>query len=111
MGGGTESGVSALCHKSSTGAPSATTTVRSRLPWPCPTLTARRIRFGERALRGQIHAQRQVLIEYPPQRGVHGMRGCEIAAESAVHHDYSAAQFGGVDLVDEWVNNGGGVAR
>jgi len=43
--------------------------------------------------------QRQVLIEYPAQRGVHRMRGCEVAAEPAVHYDYRALmQFGGVDL-------------
>ena len=62
--------------------------------------------------RGQIHPQRQVLIEYPAQRGVHRMRGCEVAAEPAVHHDDRAfTQFGGVDLIDERSNNAGGVAR
>lgn len=29
----------------------------------------------ERQLRGQIHPQRQVLSEYPTQRGVHRMSG------------------------------------
>jgi hypothetical protein len=50
----------------------------------------------------QIHPQRKVLIENPAQRGVHRMRGCEVAAEPAVHRDYRAlTQFGGLDLIDE----------
>ncbi len=53
-----------------------------------------------------------MLIEYPAQRGVHRMRGCEVAAQLAVHHDYRALmQFGGLDLIDEGSNNAGGVAR
>jgi len=49
-----------------------------------------------------------VLIEYSAQRGVHRMRRCEVAAEPAVHHDYRAlAQFGGVDLIDERIEECG----
>src|ERR1700746_3570608 len=49
-----------------------------------------------------------MLIEYPAQRGVHRMRGCEVAAEPAVHHDYRAlTQFGGVDLIDERIEQWG----
>src|SRR6516225_10487501 len=42
---------------------------------------------AKKQLRWQIYPQRQVLIEYPAQRGVHRMRGCEVAAEPAVHQD------------------------
>jgi len=63
---------------------------------------------AKKQLTGQIHPQRQVLIEYPAQRGVHRMRGCEVAAEPAIHHDYRAlTQFGGVDLIDERIEQRG----
>ena len=63
---------------------------------------------AKRSLRGQIHPQRQVLIEYPAQRGVHRMSGCEVAAEPAVHHDYRAlTHFGGLDLIDERIEQRG----
>jgi hypothetical protein len=39
---------------------------------------------AKKKLRGQIHPQRQVLIEYPAQRGVHRMRGCEVRSASGV---------------------------
>ena len=63
---------------------------------------------GEEIATRAIHTQRQVLIEYPAQRGVHRMRGCEVAAEPAVHDDYRAlTQFGGVDLIDERIEQCG----
>jgi len=63
---------------------------------------------AKKRLHGQIYPQRQVLIEYPAQGGVHRMRGCEVAAEPAVHHDYGAlTQFGGVDLIDERIEQCG----
>jgi hypothetical protein len=49
-----------------------------------------------KSLRGQIYPQRQVLIEYPPQRCVHRTSRSEVTAEPTVHHDHLAVtQFGG----------------